>query len=219
MSPREILEATANYVKETLRGAEGGHDWSHTSRVYRTALHIAAGEEVDHLTVGLGALLHDIADAKFYNGDESIGPRKAEAFLHSIEVSEDLIEEVVEIVRNISFKNSLGVAASKHKSKALQIVQDADRLDAMGAVGIARAFNYGGFRNRPLYDPNIKPETSLNKEKYKKSQSPTINHFYEKLLTLKDKMNTETGKKMAAERHSYMLEFLEQFYREWKGES
>ncbi|MBT8311904.1 MAG: HD domain-containing protein [Flavobacteriaceae bacterium] len=217
MTPEEILKATENYVKETLQGAEGGHDWSHTYRVYRTALKIAAGEKVDLLTVGLGALLHDIADAKFYNGDESIGPRKAEAFLKSIDVSQNRIGEVVSIVKNISFKNSLGVVDSKPKSKVLQIVQDADRLDAMGAIGIARAFNYGGFRNRPLYDPEIKPETTLDKEQYKKSKGPTINHFYEKLLTLKDKMNTETGKKMAAERHAYMLAFLDQFYKEWEG--
>ncbi len=219
MNSAEILRATENFVKETLQGAEGGHDWSHTSRVYRTALHIAAGEKVDLLTVGLGALLHDIADAKFYDGDESIGPRKADAFLKSINVSQNRIEAVVDIIKNISFKNSLEVAASKPKSKALQIVQDADRLDAMGAIGIARAFNYGGFRNRPLYDPDIKPETNLKKEQYKKSKGPTINHFYEKLLTLKDKMNTETGKKLAAERHGYMLAFLDQFYREWEGKS
>ncbi|MBT8177997.1 MAG: HD domain-containing protein [Eudoraea sp.] len=217
MTAEEILKATENYVKETLQGAEGGHDWSHTYRVYRMALKIAAGEKVDLLTVGLGALLHDIADAKFYNGDESIGPRKAEAFLKSIDVSQNRIGEVVSIVKNISFKNSLGVVDSKPKSKVLQIVQDADRLDAMGAIGIARAFNYGGFRNRPLYDPDIKPETTLDKERYKKSKGPTINHFYEKLLTLKDKMNTETGKKMAAERHAYMLAFLDQFYKEWEG--
>ena len=219
MTAEETLKATEKYVKETLRGAEGGHDWSHTSRVYRTALNIAAGEKVDLLTVGLGALLHDIADAKFYDGDESIGPRKAEAFLKGIDVSEDRIQEVVDIVKNISFKNSLGDVGPKPKSMALQIVQDADRLDAMGAIGIARAFNYGGFRNRPLYDPDIKPAANLGKEQYKKSKAPTINHFYEKLLTLKDKMNTETGKKMADQRHRYMLEFLDQFYEEWEGKS
>ena len=219
MTAEEILKATENYVKETLQGAEGGHDWSHTYRVYRTAQKIAAGEKVDLLTVGLGALLHDIADAKFHDGDESIGPRKAEVFLKSINISQKRIKEVVGIVKNISFKNSLGVADSKPKSTALQIVQDADRLDAMGAIGIARAFNYGGFGNRPLYDPDIKPETTLDKEQYKKAKGPTINHFYEKLLTLKDKMNTDTAKKMAAERHAYMLAFLDQFYREWEGNS
>ena len=217
MTSEEILITTENYVKETLQGAEGGHDWSHTSRVFRTALHIAEKEKADLLTVGLGALLHDIADAKFYNGDESVGPRKAEAFLKGIEVSQELIDQVVAIVKNISFKNSLGIEDPNPKSKALQVVQDADRLDAMGAIGIARAFNYGGFRNRPLYVPDIKPNTELDKEQYKNSKAPTINHFYEKLLTLKDKMNTETGKKMAEQRHAYMLAFLEQFYREWDG--
>ncbi len=219
MTVAEILATTENYVKETLQGAEGGHDWFHTSRVYKTALHIAEGEQVDLLTVGLGALLHDIADAKFHNGDESIGPRKAKAFLKGLHLSKNQIEAVVDIVENISFKNSLGEADSRPKSKALQIVQDADRLDAMGAIGIARAFNYGGFRNRPLFDPDIKPEKGLSKEQYKKSKSPTINHFYEKLLTLKDNMNTETGKKMAVQRHTYMLAFLDQFYREWEGRS
>ena len=218
MSAPEILKATEAFVKASLEGAEGGHDWAHTYRVYQNAMKIASGEKADRLTVGLGALLHDIADAKFHDGDESIGPRKAESFLKNIAIPHNQISEVVDIVRNISFKNSLEDSEKDEKSIALQIVQDADRLDAMGAIGIARAFNYGGFRNRPLYDPEIKPQTNLSKEQYKNSKSPTINHFYEKLLKLKDQMNTETGRKLATERHAYMLKFLEQFYLEWHGE-
>lgn len=217
MTTAEILKAAEAFVKVSLEGAEGGHDWWHTYRVYRNAMEIASGEEADKLTVGLGALLHDIADAKFHNGDETVGPQKAKSFLKSIAVPQDQIDQVVDIVKNISFKNSLEKPIKTEKSIALQIVQDADRLDAIGAIGIARAFNYGGFRHRALYDPEIEPETNLSKEAYKNSKSPTINHFYEKLLKLKDQMNTATGRKLAAERHEYMLEFLEQFYKEWHG--
>ena len=217
MNREEILQATESFVKKNLEDAEGGHDWWHTLRVYRTSLKIAEGEKVDLLTVGLGALLHDIADAKFHNGDETIGPQIARSFLADLQLPQELIDEVVGIVENISFKNSLENQNGEAKSKALEIVQDADRLDAIGAIGIARAFNYGGFRNRPLYDPEIQPATGMSKEEYKKAKGPTINHFYEKLLTLKDKMNTETGKQLAEERHQYMLHFLEQFYREWNG--
>ena len=217
MTREKILKETESFVKKSLKGAEGGHDWWHTLRVYRTALMIAEEEKADLLTVGLGALLHDIADSKFHGGDETIGPEIATSFLSSLQLPESLIEDVVDIVRNISFKNSIGEDVDHPKSKALEIVQDADRLDAMGAIGIARAFNYGGFRNRPIFDPDIKPVAHLSKEHYKKAKGPTINHFYEKLLTLKDKMNTETGKKLAEERHQYMLDFLEQFYKEWEG--
>lgn len=217
MNASAILKATEDFVRASLEGAEGGHDWWHTLRVYRCALSIAEHEEADQLAVGLGALLHDIADAKFHDGDETIGPRTAAEFLNTLDLSEELIQEVVSIVKHISFKNSLDNTTEIPKSKALEIVQDADRLDAMGAIGIARAFNYGGFRNRSMYDPDIKPAAHLDKEAYKKAKGPTINHFYEKLLTLKDKMNTRTGKKLAEVRHQYMLDFLEQFYREWEG--
>lgn len=217
MTPEEILQKAELFVKKRLEGAEGGHDWWHTLRVYKTALMIARGEKADRLTVGLGALLHDIADAKFHDGDESIGPRIATSFLTELQLPETVIEEVVSIVRNISFKNSLEEQVEIPGSRALEIVQDADRLDAIGAIGIARAFNYGGFRNRPLYDPDIEPAVHMSKEEYKKAKGPTINHFYEKLLTLKEKMNTDTGKKLAEERHQYMLSFLEQFYREWNA--
>jgi len=217
MTRTEILKTTESFVKTSLHGAEGGHDWFHTLRVYRSAMVIAEGEKVDLLTVGLGALLHDIADAKFYDGDESIGPQIATTFLNGLQLPQTLIDDVVDIIENISFKNSIEDPGNNPKSKALEIVQDADRLDAIGAIGIARAFNYGGFRNRPIYDPDIKPVTHFSKDSYKKSTAPTINHFYEKLLGLKDKMNTETGKKLAEERHQYMLDFLEQFYGEWEG--
>ncbi len=212
----EIIEETISFVKETLREAEGGHDWFHIQRVFNNALHIAKTEKVDVQVVSLGALLHDIADAKFHNGDESVGPTLARSFLQSLKVPENIIAHVVQIIQNISFKNSLAQnKIQPFNSVELQVVQDADRLDAMGAIGIARAFNYGGFKNRKLYDPTIAPNPRLTKTQYKNSNAPTINHFYEKLLLLKDKMNTDTGKRLAQERHQFMLNYLEQFYKEW----
>ena len=220
MKDSEIVVETIAFVKETLKEAEGGHDWFHIQRVYSNAEQIAQGEDVDLLVVSLGALLHDIADAKFHNGDESVGPRIAIRFLDALGVGQEVIAHVVNIINNISFKNSLSNNGQpKFDSKELQIVQDADRLDAMGAIGIARAFNYGGFKNREMYNPDIASNLNLTKEEYKTSKAPTINHFYEKLLLLKDQMNTATGKKMAEERHAYMLGFLKQFYKEWNGQS
>ena len=220
MKESEIIEKTIAFVKETLKEAEGGHDWFHIQRVYLNSEQIARGEDVDILVVSLGALLHDIADAKFHNGDESVGPKIAKRFLESLGVDPGTITHVVQIINNISFKNSLSKdGRPKFDSKELQIVQDADRLDAIGAIGIARAFNYGGFKNREMYNPDIAPNLNLTKEEYKKSKAPTINHFYEKLLLLKDKMNTPIGKKMAEERHKYMLDFLKQFYKEWNANS
>jgi uncharacterized protein len=219
MNDAELVEETITFVKETLNDAEGGHDWFHIQRVFKNSLLIAKEEKVDVLVVSLGALLHDIADAKFYDGDETIGPKMATKFLESIEVPKKVIKHVVKIIENISFKSGLKDNSKKKKKKftspELQVVQDADRLDALGAIGIARAFNYGGYKNRSLYDPDIPPNLNMNKEAYKKSTAPTINHFYEKLLLLKDKMNTATGKKMAAERHQFMVDYLEQFYKEW----
>jgi uncharacterized protein len=168
------------------------------------------------IVVKLGALLHDIADSKFHGGDETVGPKTARNFLESQNVKEDIILHVITIIENISFKG--GNFEKKFNSKELEIVQDADRLDAIGAIGIARTFNYGGFKNRPLYNPNIQPNMSMNKEEYKNSESPTLNHFYEKLLLLKDKMNTETGKEIAQKRHDFMVTFLSQFYAEWDGQ-
>jgi uncharacterized protein len=213
-----LVQHTVNFVKETLLNAEGGHDWFHIERVFNTTKLISEHEKVDVLVVQLAALLHDIADPKFHNGDETVGPKMARDFLISQKVNNPIIDHVVSIIRNMSFKNSLDTNSQIFSSKELQVVQDADRLDAMGAIGIARAFNYGGFKNRALYDPNIPPNLHMTKKEYKNSQAPTINHFYEKLLLLKEKMNTETGKKMAQERHQFMLDYLKQFYKEWEGE-
>lgn len=212
----QIINNTILFVKNQLTHAEGGHDWFHIERVYKNALLIAEEEECDLTVVKLAALLHDIADSKFHGGDESVGPKTARTFLESQNVSEDIILHVIAIIENISFKG--GNFEKTFSSKELEIVQDADRLDAIGAIGIARAFNYGGFKNRPLYNPNIQPKLNLSKEEYKNSEAPTINHFYEKLLLLKDKMNTETGKKLAKKRHNFMISFLSQFYTEWDGE-
>ena len=216
MDKKKIVADTITFVKETLQDAEGGHDWFHIERVYNNALAISENESVDRFTVALGALLHDIADAKFYDGDESIGPKKARIFLESQLVPESIIIQIEYIITNISFKNSFRKTPQNpaFQSKELRVIQDADRLDAMGAIGIARAFNYGGFKNRELYNPTIAPNLNQTKEEYKKSKAPTINHFYEKLLLLKDMMNTETGKKMALKRHNYMLAFLAQFEKE-----
>lgn len=213
MNKQKTIQHTIEFVKETLKGAEGGHDYFHIERVYKNALLIASKENVDEFVVSLGALLHDIADSKFHNGDETIGPKKARAFLESEQVDEKVIVHIENIIKNISFKG--GNFTQKFKSLELDVIQDADRLDAMGAIGIARCFNYGGFKNRELYNPDIPPNLHMTKEEYKKSTAPSINHFYEKLLLLKDKMNTETGRKIAEQRHVFMVKFLEQFYNEW----
>lgn len=209
------IEQTEAHVRRTLQNAEAGHDWWHIYRVWQAAKKIGSKEKVDMLVVELAALLHDIADSKFHNGDEEIGPAMAGEFLRSISVENDIISHVQQIIRNISFKAGLG-AISFH-SKELEVVQDADRLDAIGAMGIARAFSYGGFKQREFYNPDVPPNLNMSKEEYKNSNAPTINHFYEKLLLLKDKMNTTTGKEMALKRHGYMETFLEQFYSEWNG--
>lgn len=216
MNHPEIIDQTVKFVKKTLANAEGGHDWWHIYRVWQLAKKIATTEKTNLLVVELGALLHDIADAKFNNGDENIGPKKAREFLQSISVEEELIAHVEKIIQHISFKG--GNFEQAFNSTELAVVQDADRLDAMGAIGIARTFNYGGFKNRAIYNPNIQPNLNMSKEEYKNSTAPTINHFYEKLLLLKDRMNTATGKAMATHRHQFMEEFLEEFYNEWEGE-
>lgn len=210
-----IIAETVSFVKNTLQDAEAGHDWWHIQRVWNNALAIGRAENVDMFVVELAALLHDIADSKFHDGDEEIGPRKAAEFLSSLQVDPVVITHVQEIIRNMSFKASLGAVA--FHSRELEVVQDADRLDAIGAIGIARAFTYGGFKNRELYNPEVKPNLQMTKEEYKKSAAPTINHFYEKLLLLKDKMNTKAGKKIAEKRHQVMEDYLEQFYAEWDG--
>ena len=210
-----IVDATVTFVKKELEGAEGGHDWWHIHRVWQRSKLIAQKEKADLLVVELGALLHDIADAKFHDGNEEIGPAKAVAFMQTQHIPAETIKHVENIIRHISFKG--GNNAKEFYSPELGIVQDADRLDALGAIGIARAFNYGGFKNRPLYDPAVKPQLQMTREEYKASTAPTINHFYEKLLLLKDRMNTATGKALAEEKHAFMETFLEKFYEEWEG--
>jgi uncharacterized protein len=212
MGHTETINKTIFFVQNTLKNAEGGHDWWHIHRVWTNAKLIAQTEQADLLTIELAALLHDIADSKFNNGDEEIGPNIAGDFLHSITVEEDVVIHVQQIIRHMSFKSSFDKPA--FTSKELEIVQDADRLDAIGAIGIARAFNYGGFKGRELYNPNIKPDLNMSKNAYKNSTAPTINHFYEKLLLLKDKMNTPTGKQLAEQRHRFMEDYLKQFYLE-----
>ena len=217
MTSEEIIEETIRFVKETLADAEGGHDWFHIERVYKNTLLIAKDEKVDILVVSLAALLHDIADPKFHNGDEKKGPRIAKKFLIDEKVPTEIGKHVIKIIKNMSFKNSLDTKTKKFTSKELEVVQDADRLDAIGAIGIARCFNYGGYKNRALYNPKILPNLNMTKEEYKNSDTPTINHFYEKLLLLKDKMNTSSGKKIAESRHQFMEAYLQQFYNEWDG--
>lgn len=219
MNDREnkVVERTVDFVRRELSGAESGHDWWHIFRVWKLAVRIAKEENADLFVVSLGALLHDIADAKFHDGDETIGPRMAEIFLLTQHLPENIIARVLNIVRFVSFKNRKEKPA--FPSKELQIIQDADRLDAMGALGIARAFSYGGFKGREIYNPDIAPDPGMSKAEYKQSKSTTINHFYEKLLLLKDMMNTDTGKKMARQRHRFMEKFLRQFYSEWEGKS
>lgn len=211
----KIIHHTILFVKEKLQNAEGGHDWFHVERVYNNALLIAEDETCDLQVVKLAALLHDVADSKFHNGDETLGAKMAREFLVAQNVADETINHVIAIIENISYKG--GNFEKEFHSKELEIVQDADRLDAIGAIGIARTFNYGGFKNRPLYNPNIQPNLNMSKEEYKNSEAPTLNHFYEKLLLLKDKMSTETGKKIAKKRHNFMISFLSQFYSEWEG--
>lgn len=210
-----IIKKTITFVQQQLSGAEGGHDWFHIERVWKNTLLILEQENADRLICELAALLHDVADSKFHGGDEELGPAIAEKFLREEQIEEHIINEVKLIIKNMSYKASLGQV--QYHSKEMEIVQDADRLDAIGAIGIARAFNYGGFKNRAMHDPSIAPELNMSKEAYKNTQAPTINHFYEKLLLLKDKMNTATAKTIAQQRHNYMEGFLEQFYAEWEG--
>ena len=212
-----LIDCTVNFVKEKLHGAEAGHDWFHIERVWKLSKKIAETENCNEKVVELAALLHDIADPKFHNGDENLALEISRNFLENQEVSGEIIEEVLFIIKNMSFKNRESLP--ENLPIELQIVQDADRLDAIGAIGIARTFNFGGFKNNLMYDPSISPKLNMSKEDYKKSEGTTINHFYEKLLLLKDLMNTEKGKKIAVERHEFMLQFLKHFYQEWNVEN
>ncbi|WP_242083809.1 HD domain-containing protein [Aestuariivivens sediminis] len=213
---QDIIKKTKDFVKKSLTDAEGGHDWYHTMRVYNNALLISKTEIVNLFVVQLAALLHDIADSKFYDGDDTVGPKIARDFLFKHNVDSSIIEHVVKIIENLSFNKSLD-NENLFVSKELEVVQDADRLDAIGAIGIARAFNYGGFKNRPLYHPEIPPNLNMSTSEYKTSTAPTINHFYEKLLLLKDQMNTPSGKHLAEGRHAFMETYLKKFYDEWNG--
>jgi uncharacterized protein len=217
MDKQKIINKTVEFVKEKLAKTEGSHDWWHIYRVWQNAQHIGTEEgNVDMLVVELGALLHDIADAKLHDGDEEIGPKTARTFLSTLSLPEDTVEQVENIVRHISFRSNLD--GQQWMSNELAVVQDADRLDAIGAIGIARAFSYGGYKGKELYNPGEEPRLGVSKEEYKSGATSTINHFYEKLLLLKDLMNTKTGKQMAEERHKFMEMYLDQFYGEWEGE-
>lgn len=214
MENQYIINKTIDFVKQTLDGAEAGHDWFHTERVWKLARKIQKLEGGNLQIIELSALLHDIADPKFHNGDEDLALELSEKFLKNQNVEAEIIEKVLFIIKHISFKNRK--EAPENLPLELKIVQDADRLDAIGAIGIARTFNLGGFKNNLMYHPDIKPNINQTKEEYKTSNGTTINHFYEKLLLLKDGMNTLYAKKLAEERHQFMLLFLEKFYQEWE---
>ncbi|MET3536416.1 HD domain-containing protein [Chryseobacterium limigenitum] len=213
---KDIIDNTVEFVKQKLEGAEAGHDWFHIERVWKLSKKIAQDEDCNQDVVELSALLHDIADPKFHNGDETLALMVSREFLEGENTPEDIIEQVLFVIKNISFKNR--GEAPKDLPVELKIVQDADRIDAIGAIGVGRTFNFGGFKNNPMYHPDIKPQLNMSKDEYKKSNGTTINHFYEKLLLLKDLMNTEKGKEIAQERHDFMLKFLDQFYKEWNVE-
>lgn len=216
MNEKEIISGCVDFVKNSLKDAEAGHDWHHIERVHKNALLLAQRHECNMLVLELAALLHDIADAKFHDGDDSIGPKVARAWLEKELGDEEIVDHVVAIIENVSFKG--GNAKKTHDSIELDLVQDADRLDAIGAIGIARAFHFGGFKNRPLYDPDFDHRTDMSAEEYRTRKTPSVNHFYEKLLLLKDRMNTEGGKELATKRHEHMEAFLDQFHAEWRGE-
>jgi uncharacterized protein len=212
MDKELIIEKTRQYVKEKLEGEGTGHDWWHTERVWKTSIYIGKNEKADLFVVQLAALLHDISDWKFSGGDDKAGAEVARKWLEQLGVNEKIISQICHIIQEISFKGAK--VESKIKTTEGKVVQDADRLDAIGAIGIARAFAYGGYKGREIYNPKLKPEYHTSFEEYKNKKGPTINHFYEKLLLLKDLMNTETGKMIAEKRHKYMVEFLNRFFRE-----
>jgi uncharacterized protein len=216
MTKAEIVEQTRSFVEEKFNTESSGHDYWHMYRVWRLAKHIAASEEdVDMFTLELAALLHDIADWKFHDGDEEAGPRAAREWLEGLGVDNEVIVHIEDIIRNVSFKGAH--VETKLKTIEGQIVHDADKLDAMGAIGIGRTFAYGGAKGRPMHNPNTLAEQHGTFEAYKNSDSPTINHFYEKLLLLKDRMFTKTGKDMAQHRHEVLEVFLNEFLAEWDG--
>ena len=214
MDKPAIITNIAAEVRRRMEGEGSGHDWWHVYRVWKVAERIAKEEAADLFVVELAALLHDIADWKFNGGDETAGPRVAKEMCIASGVSEEVADHVAEIVGMSGWKGGKGPAMRTVEG---MIVQDADRLEAIGAIGIARTFAYGGHKNRPLHDPEQKPATFDSKEAYLKHQGGVINHFYEKLLLLKDRMNTKTGKAMAEGRHRFMEEYLDRFFKEWEG--
>lgn len=211
----KVIDQTASHIKAQLSGEGSGHDWWHVYRVWKNAIHIGRQENADMFVVELAALLHDIADWKFHDGNEDIGPKMAREWLESLAVDQNTISQVCSIIRNISFKGA-GVT-NKIDTLEGMVVQDADRLDAIGAIGISRTFAYGGSKGREIYNPGIPPQKHNSFDEYKSSNGPTINHFYEKLLLLKDLMNTATAREIAVRRHLVMENFLNQFYKEWEG--
>jgi uncharacterized protein len=212
----EAIAATTEYVKQKFSGEGSGHDWWHMYRVWQLSKTIADSEPAaDRYVVELGALLHDIADWKFHDGDEEAGPKAARTWLSSIKVEESVIAHIEEIIRTVSFKGA-GVPSNMQTIEG-KIIHDADKLDAIGAIGIARTFAYGGAKGRELYNPESIPEQHASFDTYKKNSGPTIDHFYEKLLLLKDRMYTATAKRLAEQRHSYMKAYLDEFYAEWDG--
>lgn len=213
MNKMEILIKTEEYVKNLLQGESSGHDWWHIHRVRSQALFIGEKEQADLFIVELAALLHDIGDFKFHDGDIDVGPGMAREWLEKMEIPGKMIGHICEIVRDISFKGA--GTPSIMKTLEGKVVQDADRLDAIGAIGIARAFAFGGHKGREIHNPETKPEFHESFDHYKSAAGSTINHFYEKLLLLKDLMNTETARDIAAERHRFMEIFLEQFFKDW----
>lgn len=215
MDKEKIVTQTAEYIKNKLSGEGSGHDWWHVYRVWKNAVHIAQHEQADLFVVELAALLHDIADWKFNDGNNDIGPQLAGEWLESISVEKSVIIHVCQIIQDISFKGA-GVATGMKTIEGM-IVQDADRLDAIGAIGIGRAFAYGGSKGREMYNPDLTPEMHDSFEKYKNSRGSSINHFYEKLLLLKDLMNTNTARKIAEKRHAFMEDYLSEFFQEWEG--
>lgn len=212
---QQLIDRVAGEVRKRLEGAESGHDWWHIVRVWNMAKRLGQEEGAEMVIVELGALLHDIADWKFHAGDDTAGPRIAREILEAAQASPNVVDRVVRIVETVSFKGA-GVANAIDSLEG-QVVQDADCLDAIGAIGVARTFAYGGHKNRVMYDPNEKPVLHASKEAYMKSTGTTINHFYEKLLLLKDRMHTKAAREIAADRHAFLEEYLSRFLAEWEG--
>ncbi|WP_226915567.1 HD domain-containing protein [Hymenobacter siberiensis] len=213
----DVIATTARFIEDKFANEGSGHDWAHIRRVWLMARRLAAAHpEADALVTELAALLHDIADWKFHGGDYEAGPRAARAWLHSQQVAEEVVARVETVIREVSFKGS-GVATPVSSIEAA-LVQDADRLDAIGAIGIARAFAYGGHAGRPLHDPAIAPMVHDSFASYQKNTAPTLNHFYEKLFHLQDRLNTDGARAVARGRHAFMEAYVARFLAEWDGE-